>query len=232
MQAHWPVPLSTHIHPQAQDINPVLARAFQAMRFADQVHDHGHDQPSAAPKPFYASHDQLLQRVDLPEFQQLVNFIADALQKTVMAANAQVWPAGRMALQLQLVGCWFQIQNGMTFHDVHTHGNCSWSGVYYVQVDEESLRVQHPQLGERNGVTRFYGPYSQWQGGAHMDVGNAYLQKNTLDVAPEAGKLVIFPAYLPHMAMPYAGEKDRIIVSFNAQVHTSGSDQLFSYAAQ
>jgi hypothetical protein len=32
--------------------------------------------------------------------------------------------------------------------------------------------------------------------------------------------------------MPYAGEADRIIVSFNASVHaTSGNDQLHGYAA-
>jgi ectoine hydroxylase-related dioxygenase (phytanoyl-CoA dioxygenase family) len=66
-------------------------------------------------------------------------------------------------------------------------------------------------MGEQNGVTRFYGPYSQWQAGAHMDIGNAYLQKNTMDVEPEEGKLVLFPAYLPHKAMPYEGDQDRII---------------------
>jgi hypothetical protein len=30
------------------------------------------------------------------------------------------------------------------------------------------------------------------------------------------GDLVLFPAFLPHKAMPYAGELDGIIVSFNA----------------
>ena len=65
-----------------------------------------------------------------------------------------------------------------------------------------------------------------------MDIGNAYLQVNTVDVAPEAGKLVLFPAYLPHMAMPYEGERDRIIVSFNVQVHAPQGDQIFRFAAK
>jgi ectoine hydroxylase-related dioxygenase (phytanoyl-CoA dioxygenase family) len=82
-----------------------------------------------------------------------------------------------------------------------------------------------------NGVTRFYGPYSQWLGGAHMDVGNAYLQKNTLDVDPVPGRLVLFPSYLAHKAMPYEGDNERIIVSFNAQVHAAGGDQIFNYDA-
>lgn len=224
---YWPVPLEIHQHEAPQDINPTLARAFQAMRATDLAQS-APGQPLAA---FYASNDQLLERVKLPEFQSLISFIAQALQKTIMTANSGVWPPGRMALQLQMVGCWFQIQNGMAFHDVHTHGNCSWSGVYYVQCDPDEQRRAHPQLGDMNGVTRFYGPYSQWLGGAHMDVGNAYLQKNTLDVQPVPGRLVLFPSYLAHKAMPYAGNDERIIVSFNAQVHAAGGDQLFKYDA-
>jgi hypothetical protein len=43
--------------------------------------------------------------------------------------------------------------------------------------------------------------------------------------------LVVFPSWLPHQALPYAGKTDRIIVSFNASVHAaSGSDQLHTYA--
>ena len=136
-----------------------------------------------------------------------------------------------MQLQLKFAGCWFQIQNGMSFHDVHTHGNCSWSGVYYVQYDDQEKRRAHPALGEMNGVTRFYGLYTDWLSGAYMDIGNAYLQRNTLDVAREPGRLVLFPAYVPHKAMPYEGATDRVIVSFNVQVHSPNGDQIFAYEA-
>ena len=67
----------------------------------------------------------LTSRVQLTEFQSLIQFFADAIQKSVSSVNAGVWPAGKMSLQLQFMGCWFQIQNGRAFHDVHTHGNCS-----------------------------------------------------------------------------------------------------------
>jgi hypothetical protein len=40
----------------------------------------------------------------------------------------------------------------------------------------------------------------------------------------------VFPAFLPHKAMPYVGERDRIVVSFNAQIHAPGGDQLYRYA--
>lgn len=221
LQQHWPVPMAVHRFAQAQEVNPVLARVFKALRATDAT---------AAPGSFYASADDLLQRVDLPEFTALLQFIAAALQTTAKQANAGVWPAGRHGLQLELMGVWFQIQNGAAFHDIHTHGNCSWSGVYYVQIDPIEQRHSHPEFGVLNGATRFYSPMFPLLGGAHIDMGNAYLQQATLDVTPQEGDLVLFPAFLPHKAMPYAGERDRVIVSFNAQIRAPGGDQLFRYA--
>jgi uncharacterized protein (TIGR02466 family) len=223
LQAHWPVPMATHRFAEAAEVNDVLARVFTVMRATDPGY-----QPGSS---FYASSDDLLQRVDLPEFQALVRFIAQALQSTVKQANAGIWPQGRHGLQLELTGLWFQIQNGAAFHDIHTHGNCSWSGVYYVQIDPQEVRAQHAELGARNGATRFYSPMFPLLGGAHMDMGNAWLQQATLDVAPREGELVLFPAFLPHKAMPYSGSKDRIVVSFNAQIHGAAGDKVFDYAA-
>jgi uncharacterized protein (TIGR02466 family) len=169
--------------------------------------------------------------VDVPEFRLLVEFIAKAVQTTAKQANAGVWPPGRHGLQLELMGVWFQIQNGAAFHDIHTHGNCSWSGVYYVQIDSPALRLNHPELGVLNGATRFYSPMFPLLGGAHMDMGNAFMQQSTLDITPQAGQLVVFPAFLPHKAMPYSGTQDRIIVSFNAQIRSPDGDRIYSYAS-
>lgn len=222
-KALWPIPLGISHYPAAAQTNELLARVFRAMRAAD-----GNAGEAAA---FYSSRDNLLQRVDLPEFHALFVFIADALQRTVKAANAHVWPQARLSLKLEIVGSWFQIQNQGAFHDIHTHGNCSWSGVYYVQLDPQSQRRRHKVLGDLNGTTRFYGPYQGYLGGAYMDMGNAYLQQPHFDVHPEAGMLVLFPACLNHKAMPYDGDSDRIIVSFNAQIHGAQGDQIFDYAA-
>ncbi len=221
LQQHWQVPLAVHRFERSVEVNEVLARVFLAMRATD---------PQAPPGRFYASADDLLRRIDLPEFQALLQFIAASIQATAQQANAGVWPAGRHGLQLELTGVWFQIQNGAAFHDIHTHGNCSWSGVYYVQIDPPAQRQRHPELGTLNGATRFYSPMFPLLGGAHIDMGNAFLQQATLDVTPNEGDLVLFPAFLPHKAMPYAGERDRIIVSFNAQIRAPGGDQLFRYA--
>jgi hypothetical protein len=42
---------------------------------------------------------------------------------------------------------------------------------------------------------------------AYVDLANAYLQESHFDVAPQEGKLVIFPAFLKHQAMPYEGAR-------------------------
>ena len=219
----WSTPLGVHRYAQSGAVNNLLARVLASMRATDPQVD-----PAAA---FYASRDDLLQRVRLPEWDALVRFIVDSLRETVALANQATWPEATPGLQIVLRGIWFQIANQGSQHDVHTHGNCSWSGVYCVQVDADAQRTAHPVLGATNGMTRFYGPHFNHLGGAHMDFGNAYLQSAHIDIAPQPGQLVVFPSWLPHQAMPYAGEADRIIVSFNASVHAaSGSDQLHGYS--
>jgi uncharacterized protein (TIGR02466 family) len=219
----WSTPPGVHRYTQAGAVNRLLARVLASMRATDPQAD-----PTAA---FYASLDDLLLRIRLPEWDGLVRFIVDSLRETVALANQAAWPEATPGLQIALNGIWFQIANQGSHHDVHTHGNCSWSGVYCVQVDAAAQRAAHPVLYATNGVTRFYGPHFNHLGGAHMDFGNAYLQAAHIDIAPQPGQLVVFPSWLPHQAMPYAGEMDRIIVSFNASVHAPmGSDQLHGYS--
>ena len=218
----WSTPLGVHRWARAQELNPLLARVLGSLRAVSQPQ----------PVPFFASEDDLLERIRLPEWQDLVRFVVDSLHATVAQANHGAWPQPAPALQVHLRGMWFQIANQGASHDVHTHGNCSWSGVYCVQVDEHARRVADPVLGEHNGVTRFYGPYFPHLGGAHADLGNAYLQSAHLDIAPRPGQLIVFPSWLAHQALAYRGEIDRIIVSFNASVHAArGGDRLRGYAA-
>lgn len=180
---------------------------------------------------FYASRDDLLQRIRLPEWELLVQFIVDSVRQTVVLANQGAWPEAKPGFQMAMRGMWFQIANHGSHHDVHTHGNCSWSGVYCVQVDTSEQRQAHPVLGLTNGVTRFYGPHFNRLGGASMDFGNAYLQNAHLDVEPIPGQLVVFPSWLAHQAMPYNGAIDRVIVSFNVSVHASGhTDKLHGFS--
>ncbi len=231
--ALWPVPLGVHRHPDAGALNALLVRVFAALR-ATQRHARGEPEQG-----FFASDDDLLQRVKLPEWQGFVQWLVACLRDTITAANAAAWPPawrdGGVPLAAAIDSMWFQTSRGGAFHDVHTHGNASWSGVYVVQVDAPEVRRAHPVHGAAHGVTRFYGPPFQALGGAHVDLGNAYLQPPHVDVEPVPGQLVLFPAWLAHQALPYDGQAERVVVSFNARVHhASGAegDRLHGFGAR
>jgi hypothetical protein len=225
--ALWATPLAVYRMDDAEAVNPVLARMLGMLRLA-QAQARG-EPPDA---PFFASDDDLLARLRTREGEALARFVVASLQDAVARANAAAWPPGRRAMKVAIEGMWFQCSRGGAFHDVHTHGNCSWSGVYVVQVDPPALRAAHPAHGAQHGVTRFYGPPFARLGGAHVDLGNAYLQPPHVDVDPVPGQLTLFPSWLPHQALPYDGALDRIIVSFNASVHAAdGDDRLHRYSA-
>lgn len=223
----WPTPVGLHRYDQAEALNPLLVRIFGALR-ATQLHARG----LAPGGAFFASDDDLLQRVQLPEWQSFVRWLVGCLRDTVSAANRSAWPSGGLNLQMAIAGMWFQTSRSGAFHDVHTHGNCSWSGVYMVQIDDTAQRCGHAVYGAANGVTRLYGPPFAALGGAHVDLGNAYLQPPHVDVAPRPGQLLLFPSWLAHQALPYEGTHERVIVSFNASVHAAqGGDRLHGYSA-
>ncbi len=223
----WPTPIGVHRYPLADELNPLLVRVFGALR-ATQSHARG-EAPGAA---FFASDEDLLQRIQLTEWQAFVRFLVECLRDTATEANRDAWPADGADLRVAINGLWFQASNRGAFHEVHTHGNCSWSGVYCVQVDAPELRSAHATHGAHNGVTRFYGPPFNHLAGAHVDLGNAYLQPPQVEVPPVPGQLVLFPSWLAHQALPYDGALDRVILSFNASVHAAGgSDRLHGYSA-
>jgi uncharacterized protein (TIGR02466 family) len=221
IEALWGIPLASVLLPDAAPLNAELLRAFAMMRRLDP-------RPAAATSAhFYASADDLLSRCAIAEMETLFAFIGTQLGALVSALNRQAWQDhGINGARIEIVGSWFQVQNGGAFHDVHTHGNCSWSGVYYVDIDPAVQRQAHPVHGTRNGILRFYGPWWDQLAGAHVDAGNTYLMDAHRDIAPEPGLLVLFPSSLKHQAFPYAGARDRVAISFNATVE-AGADAAF-----
>lgn len=221
----WPTPIGVHRYPDADKLNPLLVEVFAQGREA-QERQRGEDR-----RAFFASDDDLLHRIKLPEWQDFVRFLVASLGETVKLANHAAWAGREMELKVGIEGMWFQCSRNGAFHDVHTHGNCSWSSAYIVQIDESDRRVKHPVYGAANGVTRLYGPPFAALGGAFVDIGNAYLQPPSVDIEPIAGQLVLFPSWLAHQALPYDGDKERVIVSFNASIHATGGDQMHDYSA-
>jgi uncharacterized protein (TIGR02466 family) len=225
IQRLWPTPIGLHGYAAAAKLHPVLLDVFAELRAAQQR------ERGEKPGPFFASDDDLTERVQADEFRDFVRFLVHSLGETVKKANGEAWGGRSLDLRVGFQGMWFQCSRDGAFHDVHTHGNCSWSAAYIVQIDEPEQRVSHPVYGAANGVTRLYGPHFTAMAGAFTDVGNAYLQPPHLDIEPVPGRLLLFPSWLAHKAMPYDGEKERIIISFNASIHASEGDQMHGYSA-
>jgi hypothetical protein len=222
----WPTPIGLHRYAGAARLNPLLVGELGEVRAVQQR------QRGEEPGPFFASDDDLLQRVKFDGWQDFVGFIVSSIGQTARGANQAAWAGQVSELTVGVEGMWFQCSSGGAFHDVHTHGNCSWSGVYIVQIDEPARRVSHPVYGPANGVTRLYGPPFTTLGGAFVDVGNAYLQPPHQDIEPVPGQLLLFPSWLAHQALPYGGDQERIIISFNASIHGSQGDQIHGYSAR
>jgi len=55
-----------------------------------------------------------------------------------------------------------------------------------------------------------------------MDLGRINLHRSSHDVGPGPRREVVSSGWLPHEAMPYEGERDRVAIAFNAQAQTTG----------
>ena len=99
---------------------------------------------------------------------------------------------------------WYHITKTNGTHAGHTHQNCSWCGIYYIDVGDNN-----------SGHTIFDNPIRH----TYSDYGNSfYGTDNCYRIIPKNGQLVLFPSYLYHYQALYTGGKDRIVIGFNAQV--------------
>ena len=218
----WPVSILSRRLAEYRTVNSELVELFR--RYQKE-----HPAKSTSAGSVYSSPDNFAEGTDNPALQHLEKFIMDNVFAIASEVNAPYWKAGA-SLDVKLTGLWFQISNNFGFHQVHTHGNCSWSGVYYAQAGSSSRsRDDLHANGMLNGITRFYGPHTEYLAGGHGDRGNYYLHNYTHDSFPEDGKLCVFPSHLKHMVFPYQGEQDRIIVSFHAVVDAD-DDLRYDYS--
>ncbi len=150
--------------------------------------------------------------LDLPHdgLRRLRAFFIESIRMVVNQVNGGEVHLRR--IQVEFPDSWFHITNDGGFHDTHAHDGCSWCGIFYLQSGDSS---RERGSGAENGINRFYSPLPQ--GGGYRDYGNAYLKRNTVDIPPQDGLLVLFPSYLLHSALAYRGERDRVVIAFNSR---------------
>ena len=97
-------------------------------------------------------------------------------------------------------GAWVNLLRDGGYNKVHNHPGAVWSAVYYVAAGEPDPSVPG------NGLFEFMDPRP----------GNIHGGKEI--IRPEAGLLMVFPAWLYHYVNPYHGKGERISIAFNMNV--------------
>ncbi len=144
--------------------------------------------------------------------QMLSTFLTDLINTVATTVNTPFWPEGAQA-NSYIIESWYHLTKNGGFHDAHSHPNCSWCAIYYLDIGDSSF-------SERNGVNRFYDP--RHNADQYLDAGSQYLNSSGIwDIEPVEGQVVIFPSYLKHSALPYFGDNDRIVIAINAHVDLS-----------
>jgi uncharacterized protein (TIGR02466 family) len=146
----------------------------------------------------------------------LISWITWALRRMISATTGRDVFTGTLS-----ISAWATVCRAGTYHAPHLHSDSAWSGVYYV--DSGSDSPGRPL----SGVLEFLDPRAGAE--AVSAPGDPYGQP--FRVQPQAGLLVVFPSWLYHWVHPYAGERPRIAVSFNATVGVRAVEQAQSSGA-
>lgn len=99
---------------------------------------------------------------------------------------------------------WANVNRVGDFNRSHIHGMSTWSGTYYVDDGD---------------------PPAEEEFGTALEITDPCAQRSTtffpavlppgIFIRPQAGLMVLFPSYIPHMVMPHRGKRPRISIAFN-----------------
>lgn len=108
---------------------------------------------------------------------------------------------------------WANVNRFGDYHDLHNHPHAYLSGTYYVEVPPESASEPLPGRGDRRpGAISFYDPRPQ----ANMTAiaGDPQIEAE-YTLRPEAGMILLWPAFLHHFVHPNLAKAERVSISFN-----------------
>jgi len=123
--------------------------------------------------------------------------MTDEATRRVLAENGQAFRPMRWTLH-----AWANVNRDGDFNRVHTHAGSTWSGSYYVDTGDPDSEEGTPihLLDPCQGRANIFLPSL---------VATSVLQR------PEAGLMILFPSYLPHMVFAHRGSRPRISIAFN-----------------
>lgn len=112
---------------------------------------------------------------------------------------------------------WPNVNRLGDYHDPHNHPHAYLSGTYYVAVPKSRAELK-TRADVRPGCISFYDP----RGAANMTAikGDGQIEAE-YTLLPEAGELLLWPAFLLHFVHPNLSEEPRLSISFNVVLKRS-----------
>lgn len=162
-----------------------------------------------APKAKHALHESTLDFLEIADanIMEAKRVFEELILEVATSVNQGFWPEGIEA-EAHIIESWYHVTQPGGYHDVHSHPNCSWCGIYYLDPGDAQQEGQ-------GGLNRFYDPRANAE--HYADPGTAYLGgQGVWDFTPTEGQIILFPSYLKHSALPYFGDKDRVVIAFNS----------------
>ena len=201
----WETPLFEATMPDHEFLKPALLEVIYQQKMAQQ----NAIESQVAPAAKHALHESTLGFLELedPTVMEVKRILEELTLGVVAELNHTFWPADASA-HTHIIESWYHVTEFGGYHDVHSHPNCSWCGVYFVEPG-------HASDAKHGGLNRFYDPRANAEHFA--DPATAYLgNQGFWDFTPQEGQVVIFPSYLKHSALAYFGQKDRVVIAFNS----------------
>lgn len=107
-----------------------------------------------------------------------------------------------------LIDAWANINRKGNYNIVHTHPNCMYSGVYYVQQGDTEKTIPY------SGLLEILDPR---EAANYIQIRHSVFDaREFVDNVP--GRMLLWPSWLKHWVHPYEGEGERISIAFNVNV--------------
>lgn len=114
-------------------------------------------------------------------------------------------------ISLPIISCWINKSSKLEKHHTHHHPNSILSGIFYLTTHDKAETVFY-----------YKNPYVE-MGATSLILASKDLEKNLVDrpstimgkVAPEKGKLILFPSSITHGTRPNPDLHARYTISFN-----------------
>ncbi|NIP45139.1 MAG: hypothetical protein GWO29_01480 [Gammaproteobacteria bacterium] len=183
----FPTFLFVHDHPDPSAMNQQLTAFSYGARAADPEGRSVSGRNSWQSQPLRPH----------PELQPLMGFVEETI------ARVRVYLDIDARFSFRITDTWININGKGSYNATHIHGGVYFGGVYYVKTHEG---CGHIQFHEPSNIRESHCPPY-----ARITPRNCFVQQ----CAAKAGRLCIFPAYLPHEVTENTVDDERISIAFN-----------------